>query len=195
MTDLQSHTPAPSQQHWLKRYYYLRAGFSLLWDAAAFVMAPRHAAVATALLIVYPLWDALANFLDARASGGMASNRTQAINVAVSLVTTLAVLVAMQTGGMHGILGVYGAWAILSGLLQLGTALHRRKHYGAQWAMILSGAQSAAAGVLFIQRSLLPAEWGIADVAGYAAVGAIYFLISALWLTFSRRHRTPDVQP
>lgn len=187
MTDLQPHTPAPSQQHWLKRYYYLRAGFSLLWVAAAFVLAPHHVAVATALLIVYPLWDALANFLDARASGGMASNRTQAINVVISVATTLAVLVAMRTGGMHGMLGVYGAWAILSGLLQLGTALRRRKRYGAQWAMILSGAQSAAAGALFIQRSLLPAERGIADVAGYAAVGAIYFLISALWLTFARR--------
>jgi uncharacterized membrane protein HdeD (DUF308 family) len=125
----------------------------------------------------------------------MARNRTQAINVVVSMVTTLAVVVAVQNGGMRSMLGVYGAWAILSGLLQLGTALRRRKRYGAQWAMILSGAQSAAAGLFFIQRSLLPAERGIADVAGYAAVGAIYFLISALWLTFSKRHQTLPVQP
>lgn len=180
--------PSPTQHRWLKTYYYLRAAVSLLWVAAAFAVATHHAGVAAVLLVIYPLWDAIANHLDARASGGLAANRTQAINVVISVATTIAVLIAMRAG-IHAVLGVYGAWAILSGLLQLGTALRRRKRYGAQWAMILSGAQSALAGGLFIVRSLRPTMPTIADIAGYAAVGAIYFLLSALWMTFSKRHR------
>ncbi len=44
-------------------------------------------------------------------------------------------------------------WAILSPLFQLITGRSgRQKSYGAQWAMILSGAQSALAGTFFLKR-------------------------------------------
>lgn len=177
-------TSPATQQRWLKRYYYVRAVFSLVWVAMAFVLAPRDATIAAILLMIYPAWDAVANYVDAQRSGGLARNRTQAINFVVSLATTIAVVITMRAS-MHAVLGVYGAWAILSGLLQLGTAVKRRKQYGAQWAMMLSGGQSALAGGFFIFQSLQPATPSIANVAGYAAVGAIYFLISALWLTVS----------
>jgi len=179
-----SNIPPVMQQHWLKGYYYVRAAFSLIWVAAAFVLAPDDLIVAAVLLVIYPAWDAMANYSDAQRSGGLAKNRTQAINFFVSLVTTIAVVIAMHAG-MHAVLGIYGAWAILAGLLQLGTAIRRRKRYGAQWAMMLSGGQSALAGGFFIHQSLQPGTPSIANISGYAAVGAIYFLISALWLTFS----------
>ncbi|WP_228141907.1 hypothetical protein, partial [Acinetobacter baumannii] len=65
------------------------------------------------------------------------------------------------------------------------------KSFGAQWAMVLSGAQSALAGGFFIFQATTPAVPSIADVAGYAGGGAIYFLVSAVWLTVSdwRQHR------
>lgn len=88
---------------------------------------------------------------------------------------------------MNTVLAVFGAWAILAGLLQLATGVRRWKSYGAQWAMILSGAQSALAGGLFIKQSLGTAVPGVTDVAPYAAVGAFYFLVSALLLTFRRK--------
>ncbi len=179
-----------TQQRWLKRYYYMRAAFSLAWVGAAFGLASRYPIIAAVLLLIYPAWDAIANYLDAQRSGGLRQNRSQAINFVVSLVTTIAVLIAMQAS-MHGVLGVYGAWAILSGLLQLGAAIKRRK-YGAQWAMMLSGGQSALAGGFFIYQSLQPGAPSIANIAGYATVGAIYFLISALWLTFISK-RSPAV--
>ncbi|MGO8658511.1 DUF308 domain-containing protein, partial [Rhizobium ruizarguesonis] len=72
--------------------------------------------VATGLLILYPAWDAAANLIDAARSGGLANNRSQAINVAVSAVTTAAVIVAL-TMSMNWVLGVFGLWAIFSGLL------------------------------------------------------------------------------
>jgi len=87
---------------------------------------------------------------------------------------------------MNAVLGVFGAWAILAGLLQLATGVQRWKSFGAQWAMILSGAQSALAGGFFISRSLGNAVPGIADIAPYAAFGAFYFAASALWLLLRR---------
>jgi uncharacterized membrane protein HdeD (DUF308 family) len=176
------------REQWLKLYYFIRAAFSVAWVVAAFAVGPSSAAIAGALLVLYPAWDAAANLVDALRSGGLAQNRTQALNVLVSLVTTVAVLVALQMS-MNGVLGVFGAWAILSGLLQLGTAIRRWRSFGAQWAMVLSGGQSALAGGFFIFQATTPMSPTIANVAGYAAVGAIYFLVSAVWLTVTEWRR------
>jgi uncharacterized membrane protein HdeD (DUF308 family) len=170
------------QQQWLKLYYYIRAAFSVVWVLAAFTLGQHAPALAAILLVIYPAWDAAANYVDASRSGGLRENRTQAINVVVSVATALAVLVALQNS-MNWVLAVFGAWAILSGLLQLGTAIRRWKSFGAQWAMVLSGAQSALAGGFFIVQAGKPDLPSISNVAGYAAVGALYFLISAIWLS------------
>jgi uncharacterized membrane protein HdeD (DUF308 family) len=87
---------------------------------------------------------------------------------------------------MNTVLGLFGAWAIVAGILQLGTGARRWKAFGAQWAMILSGAQSALAGGFFIGQSFKNAVPSIIDVAPYAAFGAFYFLVSALWLAVRR---------
>ncbi len=84
---------------------------------------------------------------------------------------------------MNAILAVFGAWAILSGILQLATGVRRWKLFGAQWAMILSGAQSALAGGFFIKEATSLASVNIGHVAPYAAFGAFYFGISAVSLT------------
>ncbi|MET3969321.1 MULTISPECIES: hypothetical protein [Bradyrhizobium] len=188
MTHHQLDLVRADREQWLKLYYFIRAAFSVAWVVAAFAVGPSSAAIAGALLVLYPAWDAAANLVDALRSGGLAQNRTQALNVLVSLVTTVAVLVAMQMS-MNGVLGVFGAWAILSGLLQLGTAIRRWRSFGAQWAMVLSGGQSALAGGFFIFQATTPMSPTIANVAGYAAVGAIYFLVSAVWLTVTEWRR------
>jgi uncharacterized membrane protein HdeD (DUF308 family) len=166
-------------EQWLKTYYFTRAGFSVAWVLAALGAAP-YSLTAAVLLVAYPLWDALANMADARRSGGYAANRTQALNVVASL--AVAVAVAASLHDMHRVLAVFGAWAILSGLLQLATGLRRWKAFGAQWAMILSGAQSALAGSVFIFQSGAAADPTVATIAGYAGFGAFYFLLSGLSL-------------
>jgi uncharacterized membrane protein HdeD (DUF308 family) len=188
MTNHQTVFAQSSQEQWLKLYYFVRTGFSVVWGAAAFTVGRQSAAIAAVLFVVYPLWDAVANYLDASRSGGLAGNRTQAINVAVSLATSVAVVVALQMS-MNGVLAVFGVWAVLTGLLQLGTAVRRWKSYGAQWAMILSGGQSALAGVIFVAQARMPTPPSITAVAGYAAVGAFYFLISAVSLSVSGLRR------
>ncbi|MBB4368144.1 uncharacterized membrane protein HdeD (DUF308 family) [Bradyrhizobium sp. cir1] len=181
------------RERWLKQYYFIRAAFSVAWVVAAFAVGPLSA-VAGVLLVLYPAWDAAANVVDALRSGGLKQNRTQALNVLVSLATGVAVLIALQMS-MNLVLAVFGAWAILSGLLQLGTAIRRWKSFGAQWAMVLSGGQSALAGGFFVFQASTPAVPSIATVTGYAAVGALYFLVSAIWLTVSEwRQRARQAQ-
>jgi uncharacterized membrane protein HdeD (DUF308 family) len=176
-----------NNESWLKKYYFVRAAFSFAWLAAAVSVAAHSAGIAALLLVAYPLWDALANLVDGRRSGGLASNRAQAINVLVSLTIAAAVYLALPD--MHHVLGVFGFWAILSGLLQLAAGLSRRKQYGAQWAMMLSGGQSALAGAVFVFQAQAPATPSIATVAGYAGFGAFYFLVSALSLSITAWRR------
>lgn len=172
----------------LRNYYWLRAVVAGGWVVAAFTIGKDVPMIGAGLLVAYPAWDAIANLIDATTNGGLARNRTQAFNMVVSFATALAVAVAVAValGNMHAVLGIFGAWAFLAGVLQLATAVRRWKTYGAQWVMILSGAQSALAGGFFLHRALGSATPGITDFAPYAAFGAFYFLVSAVWLSFRR---------
>lgn len=180
--------PARESAGPLQRYYFLRAGVAAFWVVAAFTIGAANPLVGGVLLVLYPALDAFANARDAQASGGFRANPPQALNTAVSAVVTLAVAAALQID-MHLVLAIFGAWAILAGVLQLVAGVRRWRVYGAQWAMILSGAQSALAGGFFIQQSTAPATPSITTVAPYAAFGAFYFLVSAiaLWVKDHRR--------
>lgn len=173
---------------WLKTYYYLRFAISAIWVGLAFTVAKTMPPLAAVMLVAYPAWDALANYLDASRSGGLARNKSQMLNFVVSVVTAVAVAATLPHG-MHAVLQIFGVWAVLSGLFQLITGVRRWKSYGAQWAMILSGAQSGLAGAFMLSKAAGPAPVGIADVAPYAAFGAFYFLISAVSLTISDARR------
>lgn len=176
------------QERWLTRYYLTRATFSVAWVILALALGQQYEILGAILLTIYPLWDAAANYVDAARNGGLTQNRTQALNVLVSLIATLAVLVALPQG-LDAVLTVFGAWAVLSGVLQLSTAIRRWKSSGAQWAMVLSGAQSALAGGFFIVQAQQPVPAVIPVIAGYAAFGAIYFLVSAISLIIGKRSR------
>ena len=167
---------------WLKTYYFVRFGVAAAWVALAFTAARDMPGLASVMLVAYPAWDAFANLLDARRNGGLRRNKTQLLNFIVSTLTAVAVVVALGHG-FNAVVGVFGVWAVLSGAFQLATAVRRWKSSGAQWAMILSGAQSALAGVFFVKMASGAKAMGIVDVAPYAAFGAFYFLVSAVWLT------------
>ena len=172
----------------LKTYYYLRFAVSAAWVALAFTVAKSMPALAAVMLVAYPAWDALANYLDASRSGGLAKNKSQMLNFVVSVVTAVAVAATLPDG-MHAVLRIFGVWAILSGLFQLTTGVRRWKSYGAQWAMILSGAQSGLAGAHMLSKAAGAAPVSVADIAPYAAFGAFYFLVSAVALTVSSARR------
>lgn len=172
---------SPMQSRWLRSYYFARAIFSIAWIIVA-ILSVGHPAVGSLLLVIYPAWDAVANLADARANGGLAANRSQMLNVVASTVMTLIVIGAVMQSS-YAVLAVFGLWAILSGLLQLYTGVRRWKTAGAQWVMILSGAQSTLAGCFMISRSAGDAVPTIVDIVPYVGFGAFYFLLSGIWLT------------
>ena len=108
-------TKSPDRD-WLKTYYYLRFAVSAAWVALAFTLGRDAPALAAVMLVAYPAWDAIANYLDANRSGGLASNKSQLLNFVVSIVTAVAVASTLSHG-MHDVLKVFGIWASLSGLL------------------------------------------------------------------------------
>lgn len=175
-----------SSPHWLKRYYVARALFSALWVAGAFTLGKAQPPFGIALLIAYPAWDCLANCVDAMRTGGFRANPSQTLNAAVSAIVTFAVAVTVGSG-VHIAIGVIGVWAALSGILQLTTGVRRWRSASAQWPQILSGAQSTLAGAHFLVQAVHPAPGvSVADVAPYAAFGALYFAISAVVLAVKR---------
>lgn len=94
----------------LRSFYFTRAAFAIIWVVAAFTVAASLSEVAGALLLVYPAWDAAANFIDARRNGGVAVNPSQSVNAVVSVTTTAAVAIALGQS-MNAVLGAFGAWA------------------------------------------------------------------------------------
>ncbi|APG05891.1 hypothetical protein BJI69_19600 [Luteibacter rhizovicinus DSM 16549] len=170
----------------LRSYYFLRAGVSFAWVALVVLLSNMGvpAIVSGALLVLYPAWDALANFLDAQRSGGLRTNPGQRLNTVVSIATAAVLVVALIVRGNAGGLFVFGIWALLAGLLQLFVGIRRRK-LGGQVFMMISGGQSALAGVFMTIQAFGDAP-SIAKLAPYAAFGGLYFLLSALRLTFKR---------
>ncbi|OON68881.1 hypothetical protein [Hymenobacter sp. CRA2] len=175
--------PLPAPVHTaqaLRSLYFVRAGFSLIWVSLLVLFAQSSPTLTAALLLLYPAWDVLATFGDIRANRGSGSLWPQYVNIVVGGVTTLAVGLALRHG-VPAALIVYGVWAGLTGLIQLLLGLRRRRQLGGQWPMILSGGQSVLAGVSFVVMAHAP-TMGVANLAGYSAFGAFYFLLSALRL-------------
>src|ERR1700733_14543291 len=107
MSDINSAAQAlPLGNQWLKPYYFSRAAFSVVWVAAALTLGRSDFSISAALLLVYPVWDAAANFVDASRNGGMKRNATQALNVGVSAVTAIAVAIALGRS-MNAVLVVF----------------------------------------------------------------------------------------
>lgn len=165
----------------LRSLYFIRATFSVCWVILVMLFAGTSKSVATFLLIIYPAWDVVGTLLDIRANRGSTSKTPQYINAAISVVTTVAVGIALQRG-VPETLVVFGFWAILTGLIQLILGVRRRRSFGGQWPMMLSGGQSAIGGVSFIALAHDP-TMGITSLAGYAAFGAFYYLLSAFRLS------------
>lgn len=164
----------------LRKLYFTRVAFSVLWIILVVTLAKTNNTLATILFVVYPAWDVVATFFDIKANPPTANKTPQYVNAGISVVTTIAVIIALQSG-IPAALMVFGAWASLTGLIQLILGLRRRKHFEGQWPMIISGAQSMLAGGFIIATAHTPNQ-GVASLAGYSAFGAFYFALAAFRL-------------
>ncbi|MEU9019764.1 hypothetical protein [Actinomadura sp. NPDC048394] len=176
----------------LRRLYFVRFGFAIVWALAMFTTASDLGPFAVALLVLYPLFDVAAAVIDARASRTTGSPVLLYVNVAVSLLTAAGVAVACASG-IPAVLRVWGAWAIVAGLVQLIVGVTRRT-MGGQWPMIISGAVSVLAGGSFIVGASAD-DPTLTSAAGYAVPGGIFFLISAIRLGRAANGARHSVNP
>jgi uncharacterized membrane protein HdeD (DUF308 family) len=163
----------------LRRLYFVRFAFAVVWALVMFTMAEKLSPVAVVLLVLYPLFDVGAAVIDARSTRTTGSPVLLYVNMAVSLVAAVGVAIACASG-IPAVLVVWGAWAIVSGLVQLIVAVPRRR-MGGQWPMILSGGLSVLAGASFV-ASAGADDPTLTSAIGYAVPGGIFFLVSALRL-------------
>jgi uncharacterized membrane protein HdeD (DUF308 family) len=176
----------------LRSLYLIRVVFSLIWvvlvftAAASLKSAGTPTVVAAVLLSVYPLWDVIATLLERRMAGTGSTSRVSAINVALGLAATVGMIIAVVSSTVGTALLVFGVWALLSGAIQLVTAIRRWRTVGAQWPMIISGGLSVVAGATFAATSG-SATSGLSTLAGYSAFGAFWFLVSVIALSLRTR--------
>lgn len=169
----------------LRRLYFVRFGFAVVWALLLFLTGATPGPVLSVLVIIYPLFDAAAVLYQVRSADRAPATRVpELINVAVSVAVAVALGVASAVSA-PAVLGVWGVWAVASGIPQLITAIRRRRT-GGQVPQILSGAISVVAGAGFLAQAFGGAA-AVTGIGGYAIVGAIFFLISAIRLSLVLR--------
>ncbi len=182
-TTAPSRTTTPSTtSSGLRSLYLIRVAFSLIWVAlvlatsASLVSTDEPTAIAAALLVVYPLWDAIATLLEQRLAGTGSLDRVGATNVVLGLAATAGMIAAAFATVATALL-VFGVWALLSGACLL---------YTAQWPMVISGSLSVLAGASFAAMSASDTS-GLSALVGYSAFGAFWFLVSVIALSVRDR--------
>ncbi|WP_129789914.1 hypothetical protein [Promicromonospora panici] len=163
----------------LRNLYFVRFGFAIVWAVLMFAVGKSLGPVTIGLLVLYPLFDVAAAVVDFRSSKTARPTVGLYFNMGLSLLTAIGLAVAV-TSGIPAVLRVWGVWAITAGAVQLIVAI-RRYRLGGQWAMILSGGISVLAGTNFYLTAGGPNAI-LTTVAGYAVLGGIFFLVSALRL-------------
>ncbi|GAA3864083.1 hypothetical protein E4K10_01630 [Streptomyces sp. T1317-0309] len=184
-------TAATTTPSGLRSLYLIRVAFSLIWVAlvlttsASLVSTDSPSVIAAVLLIVYPLWDAVATLLERRLAGAGSTNRVSTVNMGLGVAATAGMVIAVFSTIGTALL-VFGLWALLSGAIQLVVAIRRRRTVGAQWPMVISGGQSVLAGATVAATSA-SATSSLSTVAGYSAFGAFWFLVSVIALSVRTR--------
>ena len=173
-------TPDQPQQSRLRNLYYTRTLVQLLWAAAVLAEAVSNPSLAAGLLIFYPLWDVACTLYDLRTSSRSGPRAAQSVNVALGILAAIGISLTVFKSPQQAVVA-FGAWACAAGLAQLAMGIARRKQLGGQWAMILSGIQSAAAGFFFILGALQE-KVHIKDLGRYAIFGGVYFLVAGFFL-------------
>lgn len=142
-----------------RRIALARALLALVWAAALVAVAGNDSTstssalqtAAAALLASYPAIDVLASLLGAR--GTDASGRALRINAALSTLAVAAIAITAFGFDAGAALAAFGAWAAVSGAIQLALAIRRHRVQGRQLSLIVSGGLSTIAGISFIARS------------------------------------------
>jgi uncharacterized membrane protein HdeD (DUF308 family) len=163
----------------LRTLYFVRFGFAILWAIVVALVAAHSTVAAAVLLVLYPAFDVAAAVVDRRASRSTLPGPLLFVNMGLSVLTAIGLGFAVASG-TPAVLRVWGAWAITAGAVQLIVALLRYR-LGGQWPMILSGGISVLAGAGFVLQAG-GSNASLTNLAGYAVLGGVFFLVSAIRL-------------
>ena len=174
--------PGASRRAIPRRITVVRASLALVWAAAVAIAVKDKApttdtelpAAAAAVLASYPLIDVIASLL----GSAFANTRVLRVNAAVGALAVVGIAISAFGSDAGATLVAFGVWAAVSGAIQLGMAIHRRRTHRRQLPMIVSGGLSTVAGLSFIAASGNE-EAHLATLAGYMALGALLFLLWA----------------
>nr|BFD87205.1 hypothetical protein StreXyl84_66060 [Streptomyces sp. Xyl84] len=170
----------------LRKLYLLRFAFAAVWAALLFATADTLGPLSGTLLVLYPLVDAACAVVDLRATRAADGAVTRLrVNIGLSVLTGIALAAALASG-IPAVLRVWGVWAVAAGITQLAVAVVRRR-MGGQWPMIVSGAVSTLAGASFFLQGG-KGDATLTNLAGYAFLGGVFFLVSALRLKSAGRN-------
>jgi hypothetical protein len=167
-----------------RRIANVRALFALVWAAGVFIAVGHRVptaqsdvpTVAAALLASYPLIDVIASLVGATRTDS--SSIVLRINAALSTLAVAAVAATAFGSDAGSTLVAFGSWAAVSGAIQFGVAVDRRRTQGRQIPMLISGGLSTIAGVIFVASSGSHNPH-LSFVGGYMALGAVLYLLSA----------------
>jgi uncharacterized membrane protein HdeD (DUF308 family) len=164
----------------LRALYLVRFAFAIVWAIIIVLTAAALTPLSATLLVLYPVFDVVAAVIDHRASRGTRSAGLLYVNMALSALAAVGLALAAGSG-RSGVLLIWGLWAITAGIVQLIVGISRRS-LGGQWPMILSGGISVLAGAGFALQSA-GSSASLVSLAGYATLGGIFFLVSAIRLS------------
>lgn len=176
MTQPQAALPAEAGHWWALA---LRGVIAILFGLAA-LLRPGMALVALILLFgAYALVDGI--FAVVGVFGGTRSGTPRWLLLLEGVISILAGIIALIFPGLTAVALLYlvAAWAIVTGLVQIATAIRLRQEITGEWALILGGVLSVIFGLLL---AVLPGV-GILSliwlIGAYAVVFGILLLITA----------------
>jgi uncharacterized membrane protein HdeD (DUF308 family) len=179
-----------SQWGWI----VLRGVVGVLFAFAAFSRPPGQVGLTLVLLFgIYAFVAGVATVISAaRDSRAGAPNwGTLLIEGIVSMIVG-AFAVLRPSLMAAAFVGVIGAWALVTGGLQLATAVRLRKLIEHEWALGLAGALSIVFGVLVLMRPLAGAVAVVWWLEAYAMVfGVLMIFLGFRLRAFARAHPTP----
>ncbi len=174
----------------------LRGVAAILFSILAFSVPGITLAFLVVLFGIYALLDGVLALISAvRAAHG---HRHWGAFLAEGIVDILAGLFTLFVPGLTLVFLVYlvGAWAVVTGIMELSAAMRLRQHVAGEWLLVLTGIVSILFGILVfwapIAGALVIAWW----LAAYALVFGVLLLTLAFRLrSLHRRLSSPETRP
>jgi uncharacterized membrane protein HdeD (DUF308 family) len=177
MTQPQAALPAEAGHWWALA---LRGAIAILFGLAA-LLRPGIALEALILLFgAYALVDGVFSIVGI--FGGTRGGTPRWLLLIEGVAGILAGLIAFVLPGLTALLLLYliAAWAIITGISEIATAIRLRDEIRGEWAMIVGGALSVLFGVILVVVSPFAALLSLVWLIGiYAVAFGILVLITA----------------